>query len=181
MTMHEAATVPDHGPDRRRPSHPIDWMRAHPLGADAMFAVLLTGISLGFHLLDSESSPDRAITEPAWWTVPLVVLAVAPVAWRRIRPIAVTMIVTIAQVLTSFADVFGPEFLGVIIALYSLGAHATGRRRTHAVLAVAALTSTLFFAGLLVEELTVGLLLSSTIHQLPTIFFPTYPNSTLKL
>ncbi len=74
-----------------------------------------------------------------------------------------TLIVTFAQVVASFADVFGPEFLGVTIALYSLGAHATGRRRTQTVITVVALDVDLFFAGLLVEELTVGLLLSSTI------------------
>lgn len=161
MTMQHAVGVS--GSARQRGPHAIEWIRAHPIVADAMFATLLTVISLGFHLLDSEPAPEDSVTEPAWWTVPLVVLAVAPIAWRRVRPIAVTMVVTIAQVVASFADVFGPEFLGVVIALYSLGAHATGRRRTHAVLAVAALTSTLFFAGLLVEELTVGLLLSSTI------------------
>jgi signal transduction histidine kinase len=160
MTTHDAAAP---GSARQRGPHPIEWIRAHPLAADALFAALLTGISLAFHLFDSDAAPDRIITEPTWWTVPLVVLAVAPIAWRQAHPIAVTMVVTVAQVVASFADVFGPEFLGVVIALYSLGAHATGRRRTHALITVAALTSTLFFAGLLVEELTVGLLLSTTI------------------
>lgn len=149
-------------PDRRR-TQPVEWFRAHPFKADALFAALLTGVSLAFHLWDSEAGGDEPVTSPSWWTVPLVVLSVAPIAWRRSKPIVVTMVVTIAQVLASFADVFGPEFLGVTVALYSLGAHATGRRRTHALVSVAALISTLFFAGVLVEELTVGLLLSSTI------------------
>ncbi len=163
MTRHDDAALTAASGSSR--PNPVEWLRAHPLVADAMFAALLTGISLGFHLFDSDVGADTANvpTSPTWWTVPLVVLAVAPVAWRRAKPIAVTMIVTIAQVAASFAFVFGPEFIGVVIALYSLGAHATGPRRTYAILAVAALTSSLFFAGFLVEELTVGLLLSSTI------------------
>ncbi|MGB3733717.1 MAG: histidine kinase, partial [Ilumatobacter sp.] len=159
MTMHDAGGAP--GASRQQSPRPIEWIRAHPVVADAMFGALLTAITLAFHLFDSEIEDGHA--RLAWWTVPLVLLAVAPIAWRRIRPIAVTLIVTFAQVVASFADVFGPEFLGVTIALYSLGAHATGRRRTQTVITVVALTSTLFFAGLLVEELTVGLLLSSTI------------------
>ena len=160
MTTHDTA---DASAARPGGFHPIDWIRAHPVTSDAMFAGLLTTIALGFHLVDSEAGPEETPTDPAWWTVVLVVLAMSPVAWRRSRPITVTLVVTVAQVLAAFGDVYGPNFLGVVIALYSLGAHAAGRQRSRTVAAVAVLTSTLFFIGVMVEEVTVGSLLSITI------------------
>lgn len=137
----------------RRPA-PIRWLREHPDHADLVLAVVLTALSLVVHLGRLDTSED--FTDPAWWTVPLVVASVFPIAWRRSHPVGSTAVVVIAQVVATFADIDGSGFVGVLVALYSLGAHSQGRARTRMVIASALLIGVLFIAGLIVDELDVG-------------------------
>ncbi|MDG2233918.1 MAG: histidine kinase [Ilumatobacter sp.] len=144
----------------RRPM-PIRWLRAHPRLADLILATALTIVAAVLHIAQVDTSEDY--TEPAWWTVPLVVASVFPIAWRRTNPILSTAIVVTAQVVAEFADIDGSGFIGVLVALYSLGAHSVGPRRSRLLVATIASIGVLFIAGLLVDELDIGSFVSSVV------------------
>ena len=122
---------------------------------------MLTVIAVVLHVAQVDTSEDY--TQPAWWTVPLVIASVFPIAWRRTDPILTTAIVVTAQVIAEFADIDGSGFIGVLVALYSLGAHAVGRARTRLLVATGTAIGVLFVAGLLVNELDVGSFISSIV------------------
>jgi len=145
---------------QRRPS-PIRWLRAHPRHADLILATALTIVSVSLHIAEINTSDDY--TEPAWWTVPLVIASVFPVAWRRTNPILCTAIVVTAQILTEIADIDGSGFVGVLVALYSLGAHSVGPRRTRLLVATSVSIGVLFIVGLLIDELNIGAFISSVV------------------
>lgn len=138
----------------RRP-RPITWLSAHPGAADLLLASLLTAITVVVHLVESESDLGDS-RSPAWWTFPIVVAAVLPIARRRTNPIGTVLVVVAAQVVAELCDILGPGFIGVIVAVYSLGAHASGRRRTRTVGTIAVLISVLLVAGLVRDELDIG-------------------------
>jgi len=141
--------------------HPIRWLRDHPIAADVLLAVFLTSISVAFHVMDVEGLEEYR--SPSWWTTLFVIAAILPIAWRRSFPIRSGLFVSAAQIIAAFLDIIGSEFLGVTIALYSIGAHSVGRRRTRALWAIGAGTSLLFVLGLLVNELDIGSFISSTV------------------
>lgn len=141
--------------------HPIRWIRTHPNTADLLLALVVTGLSVTFHLLNLNIEDD--VRDPEWWTTVLVVAAVFPIAWRRRNPIAATLFVVGAQVVASFVDIEGTGFIGVVIAIYSLGAHATGRLRRNALVIVVSSITVLFLTGLAVSELDAGSFISSIV------------------
>lgn len=145
----------------RRP-HPIRWLREHPTQADAILAVTLTVLALVFHLADFEND-DSEFADPSWWTAILVFGSVFPIAWRRVHTVISTVLVVVIQVTAAFVDVDGAGFLGVVVALYSLGAHTAGPKRTRVVVLVIASITALFVTGLAVGELDLGSFISSTI------------------
>jgi signal transduction histidine kinase len=60
----------------------------------------------------------------------VLLAATVPLAWRRRAPVAVVAIVTVGLALGSpFLDGYGTPLLAVLVAVYSLGAHAGGRAR----------------------------------------------------
>ena len=142
----------------RRPT-PIRWLRAHPRSADLLLATALTAVAVTFHVAQLDTTEDY--TEPAWWTVPLVIASVFPIAWRRSDPIVSTAIVVVAQILSELADIDGSGFIGVLVALYSLGAHSVGRARTRLLIATIVSIGVLFVSGLVVDELDIGSFISS--------------------
>lgn len=145
----------------RRP-HPIRWLRENPIPADAILAVTLTVLALVFHLADFEND-DSNYADPSWWTAILVFGSVFPIAWRRVHTVVSTVVVVIVQVTAAFIDVDGAGFLGVVVALYSLGAHTAGPTRTKVVALVVGSIAALFVTGLAVGELDLGSFISSTI------------------
>jgi len=147
---------------RSRRPRPIVWLRTHPASADIILATFLTVTSVIFHLLDFEID-DLEYTEPAWWTVLLVIASILPIAWRRVRPVEVALFVVGSEIITSLADIGGTGFIGVIVALYSLGAHAHGSRRTRSLAFIVAGLVLLFAAGFVVDEVDVGDLISSAV------------------
>ena len=118
-------------------------------------------MSVAIHLGELDTSEEYV--EPRWWTVPLVVLSVLPIAWRRVRPVESAAVIVAAQVISTFADIGGAGFIGVLIALYSLGAHSVGRRRTRLLIATVLAIATLFIAGFIVDELELGDFISSVV------------------
>lgn len=146
----------------RRP-RPIVWLREHPAQADLMLAIVLTVVSTGFHIVGAESLSPNEERDPTWWSVPLSIMCVLPIAWRRSHPIETALAVTTAQVVFTALDFVGPGFIGVLVAIYSLGAHSVGPRRFRALIAITAMIGVLFVAGLFVDELVVADFVSSTI------------------
>lgn len=131
-----------------RPPHPVTWLREHPRAADALLAALTTTIAVIAHLVgDPDLVDDPDVVDPTWWSVPLAMLTAAPVAWRRTNPLASGLVVVGAQVLALLVGVNGASFLGSSIAVYSIGAHTTGTRRTTTMWAIVAMVAALFVAG----------------------------------
>ena len=70
--------------------HPIVWLREHPFGADAIFAVATAIVAVVFHLtLHMDEASD-----PSVWGVALAIGATLPLAWRRRSPAVVLVVVT---------------------------------------------------------------------------------------
>ncbi len=145
----------------RRP-RPVQWLRDHPRHADWLLAILLTGVGVTVHLVGIDSASPSEERDAVWWSVPLAVLCVLPIAWRRVRPIEVAVAVTAAQLVFTLLDFVGPGFLGVIVALYSMGAHSSGPRRQRVLIGATIAIGLLFVAGLLVDELVLADFLFST-------------------
>lgn len=147
-------------PRRRRPA-PIRWLRGHPFQADLLLAAVLTVISVTFHLADFD--PADQYIEPTWWTTALVFPSVFPIAWRRRRTLVSTSIIVVAFIVAALLDVNGNGFLGVVIALYSLGAHGSGHGRTRVVVASALAIGLLFLSGVATDNLEFGDLVASVV------------------
>lgn len=141
--------------------HPIAWLRANQRAADVILATFITAAAVTFHVLDLDQTED--FRDPTWWTVPLVIGSVFPIAWRRSFPIRSGLFIAAAQIVTALFDIDGTGFLGVLIAIYSLGAHSSGQRRTNALWAIGVGILLLFIAGITVGEVDVGNLISSTV------------------
>jgi signal transduction histidine kinase len=139
----------------------IRWIRTHPNTADMLLALVLTGVSVAFHWLGANT--EDYVRDPAWWTTVLVVASVFPLAWRRTNPIGSTLVIVAAQVVSSFVDIEGTGFIGVVIALYSLGAHAIGPGRRNALVVIVASITLLFLSGLAVSQLGIGDFTSSIV------------------
>ncbi|NUT37887.1 MAG: sensor histidine kinase [Hamadaea sp.] len=106
-----------------------------PMIVDAIFAAVATlGVLIGT-VPAAQEQPDMRPPDAVSWT--LLVLAGASLVLRRRQPaltVAVTFLVTMAYVLREYA--YGPVFLYVMIAMYSL---AAWRPLRPAVIAAAAL------------------------------------------
>lgn len=96
---------------------PIQWLRAHPFGADALLAVLISVISLTFHLTEHAAEYH----DPSAWGVVLTLGATVPIAWRRRRPIAVLAVVLAFQMVAEAFNYVGSGWSGVIVAVYTVG------------------------------------------------------------
>ncbi len=142
---------------------PVRWLREHPRQADWLLAIALTTAAVLFHVFGTEQTSPSDERSATWWSVPLSAATVLPIAYRRVRPEAVAIVVTAAQLLFTLLDFDGGTFLGVMVALYSLGAHSTGPGRTRVVTGIAVAIGLLFVAGLLFDELVVTDFISSTV------------------
>lgn len=140
---------------------PIGWLRTHERAADALLATLITTLSVTFHLLDLDT--DDELRNPTWWTTLLIIASVLPVAWRRVAPIPSGLFVVGAQIMAALLDIDGTGFLGVVIALYAIGAYSAGQIRTNALWTIAVALTLLFITGVAVGELDVGSFVSSTV------------------
>ncbi|MFT6812145.1 MAG: signal transduction histidine kinase [Gammaproteobacteria bacterium] len=140
---------------------PIGWLRTHERVADVLLALLITSLSVTFHLLDLDT--DERFRSATWWTTLLIIASVFPVAWRRTAPIRSGLFVVGAQILAALLDIDGTGFLGVVIALYAIGAHSAGPHRTNALWTISVALALLFITGVAVGELDVGSFVSSTV------------------
>ncbi|MFM2079252.1 MAG: hypothetical protein RJA49_3142 [Actinomycetota bacterium] len=100
----------------------MNWLRSHPFAADALFAALITAISLVFHLTEH----GEGIRQPSVWGVLLTIGATAPVAWRRREPVRVLLVVLTFQAVAEAFNFAGAGWSGVLIALYTVGSQRSG-------------------------------------------------------
>jgi len=145
--------------------HPLQWLRTHPRGADALLTLLVVVIAVASHLHGESSVNDPNQPDPAWWTVLIVLVGTVPIYWRRINPLVAGLVVVTAEVTALFIGLAGAAFIGSVIAVYSIGAYTVGVFRTRVMTAIAALVIGLFIAGwidglqLLDEFISTGVLL----------------------
>ncbi|HEY5874300.1 MAG TPA: sensor histidine kinase [Ilumatobacteraceae bacterium] len=117
--------------------HPIRWLRGHPDAGDWLLALLVTTAAVTSHVFGSAEIEQAA--SPSVWRIALVVAATLPIAWRRRSPIAILAVVFAAQLACDVTDTFGTGWIGVVVAMYTMAAHCTGRRRNRAAIVVGAL------------------------------------------
>ena len=139
---------------------PILWLRTNERAADVILAIFLTSVALIFHLADFIDEDSR---DPTWWTPFLVIGSILPIAWRRSHTVASTVVVVAIQVLTALLDIDGTGFLGVLVAIYSIGAHASGAIKRNTIIGTTIVLFVLFVAGLGVGDLDVAGFVSSTV------------------
>jgi signal transduction histidine kinase len=145
--------------------HPIQWLRTHPRGADGLLTVLVVVGALAAHLWGDSTVNDPNEVEPSWWTVLVVLCGTVPIYWRRSHTLVAGLVVVSADVLGLYVGISGAAFIGSVVAVYSIGAHTVGVRRTRTMTAIATLVIGLFIAGwveglsLLDEFISTGVLL----------------------
>jgi signal transduction histidine kinase len=129
-----------------------------------LLAALLLLASLIGHVA-GPGDPDMGVgsttRDPSWWTIALVVLTVAPIAWRRVAPLTVAAVVVTAQAVSEIAQVHGTGWISVLLAFYTVGAHTGGRRRTVVTSALFGEIALLFVAGALFDDEPIAALLAT--------------------
>ena len=106
----------------------LAWLRARPLLADALLAVLLAAVSL-VALAYAWRECDRDC-DPGAGAVVLVLATTLPLVWRRRRPLAVGLTTGLATAAYGFApypDLAMPIAIGGVVGMYSVAAWG-GRR-----------------------------------------------------
>lgn len=141
MQLRSVSSVPMPSP------HPVQWLRDHPRAADLMLALLVTAVSVAAHLAGETSVNDPKQVDPAWWTVALVIIGTMPLYWRRSRPLVTGLVVVSFEVLALLIGMAGAAFLGSVVAVYSIGAHSSGKTRTRVMALISALIFSLFVVG----------------------------------
>lgn len=139
----------------------IGWLRRHPFAADAVLAAVVSAIALSIHLLGSGLDEIYEVRDPAPWTVALILVAIAPLAWRRQHPIAVVSVVIAAQSVLELMRIDGTGWINVIIAVYSLGAYAPRRQRSLVVAGLGTVIVALLVSGVIAEEIGAASLIGS--------------------
>ena len=110
------------------PRMEMEWLRARPLLADALLAVLLaavSGVALAYAWRDCDRDCD-----PGGVAVVLVLATTLPLVWRRRRPLAVGLTTGLATAVYGFAhypDLAMPIAIGGVVGMYSVAAWG-GRR-----------------------------------------------------
>ncbi|MCU1374324.1 MAG: histidine kinase [Actinomycetia bacterium] len=126
--------------------NPVPWLRAHPFAADALLAGALLVLSLLSLLATAPKGIDYRGDDALLWF--LIILSTAPVAWRRKAPFDVLVVTGVSSVLVESLHYFvGVGGLGVLVALYSVAAHTTERRRSIFGLALALVGVTIVYAS----------------------------------
>ena len=113
----------------RHPAAVADWLRAHPLAADALLAAVLTVVSLV--VLAYASHDCRGGCRPGdAGAVSLVLLQTLPLVWRRRRPLAISLVVGVASAVygaSPYPDLGLAVAPGGLVALYTAAAWCSRR------------------------------------------------------
>ena len=134
---------------------PVAWAKGHPFAVDTTIAVVLTVVALAVHAGSPHFDTTDPVHDPTWWTPVLVVAATLPLMYRRRRPIAVLVVIAAAQIVCELVDVVGADWIGLLLATYSVGAHCDGRPRLRAIVGVGVAMGVLLALGVVGAEVTV--------------------------
>jgi signal transduction histidine kinase len=105
------------------PVHPVAWLRERPPVADALLAAAVAAIAVVFHLtLHMDDSAESSVLG-----VVLSLGATLPLAWRRRSPAVVLVVIALFQMWMEVINATGPDWMGVLVAAYTLGAYRSGR------------------------------------------------------
>lgn len=130
-----------------------------------MLAIAVVVTAVAAHLGDDSSVAKYREPDPAWWTVLIVLCGSVPIYWRRTQTLVAGLIVVSAEVIGQLVGLGGAAFLGAVIAVYSIGAHTQGVRRTRTMTVIAVMVVGLFIIGwidglsLLDEFISTGIIL----------------------
>ena len=105
------------------------WLRARPLVADGLLAVLLAAFSL-VALWYANRDCDGACRPGGAAAVALVLVQTLPLAWRRRHPLAVSLVTGLATAgygLAPYPDLAMPIPIGGVVGLYSVAAWGSRR------------------------------------------------------
>jgi signal transduction histidine kinase len=122
----------------------VAWLRARPVVADGLLAVLLAGFSLvalwyGNRDCEGACRPGGAVAAA------LVLVQTLPLAWRRRHPLAVSLVTGLATATYGFApwpDLAMPIPVGGLVGMYSVAAWG-GRRAARVAGVIAAVVAVL--------------------------------------
>jgi signal transduction histidine kinase len=116
----------------------VGWCKAHPFVTDSLLAAVILAVSIP-ELWRYEGHADDALyREPNVFGLVLIVLGAAPLAWRRIHPLAVLVITSTAIV--TYESLGFPSLslsFGVLVALYTAATLLDRRQSAIACLVVA--------------------------------------------
>ncbi len=112
-----------------------------------MLAGLIVVLTLAAHLTGDTTVDDRVEVEPAWWTAIVVVAGSAPLYWRRRAPLMTALVVVAVECYALWIGLGGAAFVSSGVAVYSVGAHASGRQRLQTLAALTAIILLLFVFG----------------------------------
>jgi signal transduction histidine kinase len=115
--------------DRRMLDRRMAWLRARPLVADGLLAVLLAAFSL-VALWYANRDCDGACRPGGAAAVALVLVQTLPLAWRRRHPLAVSLVTGLATAgygLAPYPDLAMPIPIGGVVGLYSVAAWGSRR------------------------------------------------------
>ena len=110
------------------PRMEMEWLRARPLLADTLLAVLLAAVS-GVALAYAWRECDRDC-DPGGVAVVLVLATTLPLVWRRRRPLTVGLTTGLATAVYGFAhypDLAMPIAIGGVVGMYSVAAWGSRR------------------------------------------------------
>lgn len=93
-----------------------------------MLAVSILLLGIVAHFTARYTDANDNVADPSVLGVILVVASTVPLVWRRRNPLAVLIVITLAQWGLELIDGSGSGWMGVLIAAYSLGAHHQGLR-----------------------------------------------------
>jgi signal transduction histidine kinase len=104
-------------------------MKTHPMVGDSLVAGLLAVIDLLLLIARMvEPSPDNPVPPPWFVSVPLILITVIPLAFRRKRPVLVAFLVFFLGVPHSIFELGLASLIGLGISLYTLVTYV-GRRQ----------------------------------------------------
>lgn len=126
----------------------VRWLRDHAFLVDSVVAAGLATLALVAHFVQDEVD-GRQYRDPTWWTVPLVVVACVPLAWRRRRTILAAYLIVGMQLFIELIEINGPGWIGVAIIVFALGSHAEGRERVRATAVVSLALVTVLVLGVI--------------------------------
>ena len=136
------------------------WLRRHPFAADSILAGVLCVLAVGAHW--NAPLPPHG-TGPSVFGTVLVSLTALPIALRRRHPIAVLAVVAIAEETVGIIGYPNSGWISLMVAVYTLAAHCSGRPRAVAAKIFAVCTLLVLVAGLIAGKLEVGDFISSIV------------------